>query len=182
MRALLLFTMTIGALAHADDKPTPKPERLTLRILGLFSPDRVKDLREDFARVEDVKLVSVDFDFSEITVEFVGIKAFPGFPPKDFPAALDNKLAHASNHTFHVKPGSTVQRAKLKTVVIPVAGLDCKACALAAYEAVARVDGVEQATASFKDRKVTALIDPDKTNRDALEAALRRAEVQIPKQ
>ena len=63
MRALLLFTMIIGTLAHADDRPPPKPERLTLRLLGLFSPDRVKDLREDFARVADVKLVAVDFDF-----------------------------------------------------------------------------------------------------------------------
>ena len=37
----------------------------------------MKDLREALARVEDVKLVSVDFDIAEITVEFVGVKAFP---------------------------------------------------------------------------------------------------------
>ncbi len=183
MRALLLFTMTVLTIgsSQADDKTLPKPERLTLRVLGLFAPDRVKDLREDFARMPDVKLVAVDFDFAEITVEFVGVKAFPGFPPKDFAAALDGKLAQASNHTFHVKPRSSVPRAKLKTVVIPVAGLDCKACALGAYEAVARLDGVEQATASFKEKKVTALIDAEKTNQAALEGALRRAEVQVPR-
>jgi hypothetical protein len=141
----------------------------------------VKDLRASFAEVPDVKLMAVDFDFAEITVEFVGVKAFAGFPPKDYPAALDGKLAQASNHTFHVKPRSNVPREKLKIVVIPVAGLDCKACALAAYEGVARVDGVAQATASFKENKVTARIDPEKTNRDALEAALRRAEVQLPR-
>ena len=90
-----------------------------------------------------------------------------------------NKLAHASNHTFHVKPRSTAQRAKLKTVVILVAGLDCKACALAAYEAVARVDGVEQATASFKEGLVTALIDPEKTNRAALAEALKKRNVTL---
>jgi copper chaperone CopZ len=177
----MLLVLLFANLVHADDKPPPKPERLTLRILGLFSPDRVTDLRQSFVQIPEVKLVSVDFDFAEIVVEFIGVKAFPGFPPKDFPAALDGKLAQASYHTFHVKPRSTVQRSKLKPVVIPVAGLDCKACALAAYEAVAKVDGVEQATASFKERKVTAQIDPEKTNKDALEAALKRAEVQIPK-
>jgi hypothetical protein len=182
MRALLfLLALPLADPVRADDKPPPKPERLTLRVLGLFSPDRVKDLRESFAQIPDVKLVSVDFDFAEIVIEFVGVKAFPYFPPKDYPAALDGKLAPASSHTFHVKPRSTAKRSKLKTVVIPVAGLDCKGCALAAYEAVARVDGVEQATASFKELQVTALIDPDRTNRDALEAALRRAEVQVPR-
>jgi copper chaperone CopZ len=150
-------------------------------VLGLFAPDRVKDLREDLARVPDVKLVAVDFDFAEMTIEFVPGKAFPGTPPKDFPAALDGKLGQASNYTFRVKPRSPVPRQKLRTVVIPVAGLDCKACALAAYEAVARVDGVEQATASFKEKKVTARIDPEKTSQAALEVALRRAEVQIPR-
>ena len=185
MRAFFLLPMTMACLIagvlSADEKSPPRPERLTLRVIGLFAPDRVKDLREDFARVPDVKLVSVDFEFAEITVEFVPGKAFPGTPPKGVPAALDGKLGQASHHTFRVKPRSTVPRTKLKTVVIPVAGLDCKACAFGAYEAVARIDGVEQATASFKERKVTARIDPEKTSKDALEGALRRAQVQIPR-
>ena len=42
-----------------------------------------------------------------------------------------------THHTFGVKPRRTVPRDKLQQVVIPVAGLDCKACCLAAYEAVA---------------------------------------------
>jgi hypothetical protein len=184
MRALFLFILTAAGLAAgatpAGEKTAPRPERLTFRLIGLFAPDRVKDLREAFATVANVKLVDVDFDFAEITVEFVPGEAFPGTAPKDFPAALDGKLGHASNYTFRVKPRSTFPRAKLETVVIPVAGLDCKACALGAYEAVARIDGVEQATASFKDRKVTARIDPARTNKAALEAALRRAEVQVP--
>ena len=45
---------------------------------------------------------------------------------------------------------------------------------LAAYEAVANIDGVEQATASFKDGRVTALIDPTKTDRAKLEDALKK--------
>src|SRR5262245_23544215 len=183
MRAIFLLILMVAGLSsgtRADEKTAPRPERLTFRVLGLFAPDRVKDLREDFAMVANVKLVEVSFDHAEITVEFVPGKAFPGTPPKDFAAALDRKLAQASNHTFRVKPRSAVPRAKLKMVEIPVAGRDWKARALGAYEADARIDGVEQVTASFKDRKVTARIDPARTSKAALEAALRRAQVKLP--
>jgi copper chaperone CopZ len=65
--------------------------------------------------------------------------------------------------------------------VIPAAGLDCKACCLAAYEAVAAIDGVEQATASFKEGKITALIDPARTDPAKLEDALRKKGVSLGK-
>jgi copper chaperone CopZ len=186
MRTFFVFMLTaaglaLGSLAPAAEKAAPRSERLTFRVMGLFARERVKDLRAAFAAVPGVKLVDVNFDFAEITVELIPGKVFPGTAPKDLAAALDGKLGQASHHTFRVKPRSTVARTKWKTVVIPVAGLDCKACALGAYEAVARIDGVEQATASFKDGKVTARIDPARTNRAALEAALRRVGVQLPR-
>jgi copper chaperone CopZ len=184
MRAFF-FTLTaaslaLGSIAAAADKPAPRPERRTYRVLGLFAPDRVTDLREAVAELPDVKLVDVNFAYAEITLELIPSKAFPGTAAKDLLAALDGKLRRASGHTFGLKPRSTVAREQLKTVVIAVAGLDCKACALGAYEAVAQIDGVEQATASFKDGRVTARIDPARTNKATLEAALRRAEVKLP--
>jgi hypothetical protein len=61
---------------------------------------------------------------------------------------------------------------KLERVAIPVVGHDCKGCGLGTYDVVCRIDGVEQATVSFKAGLVTALVQPEKTNRAALEAAL----------
>ena len=61
-------------------------------------------------------------------------------------------------------------------------GLDCKGCALAAYESIAKLDGVEQATVNFKVGLVTAMIDPKKTDRAALEAALKQKQVELKKQ
>src|SRR3954464_7697819 len=104
MRALLLSPVAAARLTSrfpaAGAKPGPRPERLTFRVTRLFAPDRVKDLREAFATVPDVRLVGGDFDFAEITVEFVPGKAFPGAAPKDLPAALGGRLGQASNHTF----------------------------------------------------------------------------------
>ena len=64
-------------------------------------------------------------------------------------------------------------------VEIPVVGLDCKACCLAAYEAIYKLEGVERATASFKDGLVTAWIDSEKTDRTKLEAALKQRNVTL---
>lgn len=166
------------ATAAAADKPA-KPERYTYRALGLFSPDREKDLRKAFADLPDIKLVAVDFDGAEIAIEFDPAKAFPGAKPAEVVERFDQKLRQATRHTFGAKPRRTVPKEKLEQVVIPVAGLDCKACCLAAYEIVARIDGVEQATASFKDGKVTARIDPTRTDRAELEMALRKRGVKV---
>ncbi|AWM40193.1 hypothetical protein C1280_26440 [Gemmata obscuriglobus] len=171
-----------GGAAQNKGQPAPKPERATFRVLGLFSPDRETDLREAFKAVADVTLVGVNFADAEVTVEFVPAKAFPGAKPEQVAERLDQKLREASRNTFGAKPRRTVPRDKLKEVVIPAPVLDCKACCLAAYEAVAKIDGVEQATATFKDGgKVTALIDPTRTDRAKLEDALRGAGVPVPK-
>jgi copper chaperone CopZ len=176
----VLFLVLCASVAAADDKPT-KPERATFRITGLFSKDREKDLKIAFEDLPEIRLEKVNFDDAEITVEFVPGKAFPGAKPEQFAEQFDNKLRQASSHTFGIKPRRTIAREKLQTVVVPVAGLDCKACCLAAYEAVAGIDGVYQATASFKDGKVTALIDPEKTDRAKLEEALKKRNVAVGK-
>lgn len=167
--------------AAADDKPA-KVERFAYRVTGLFSPDREKDLRAVFTEeLPDITLVAVAFDDAEITVEFAPDKVFPGQKPERVVELVDQKLRTVTRGTFGVKPRRTVARDKLTQVVIPVAGLDCKACCLAAYEIVAKIDGVEQATASFKEGRVTALIDPAKTDRAALEDALRKRNVSVGK-
>ncbi len=70
-------------------------------------------------------------------------------------------------------------REELEAIEIPVAGLDCKGCAFGAYKAVIEIEGVEQATASFKLGLIRAWIDPARTNRPALEDALRRRQVEV---
>jgi mono/diheme cytochrome c family protein/copper chaperone CopZ len=156
-------------------------ERVTYRVTGLFSRDREKDLRAAFEEITDIKLVSVNFDDAEVTLEFLPAKLFPGQKPERVTELVSDKLAQASNHTLRLKPRRTIARDKLTTVEIAAGGLDCKACCLAAYEAVAAVEGVYQATASFKEGKVTALIDATKTTREQLEDALRKKGVAIGK-
>ena len=170
----------LSGFAVGDDK-VPKPGTFTYRVLGLFSKDREKDLTEAFKELADIKLVSINFGDAEITVEFVPAKAFPDAKPEQVMEQLKQKLKTATHHTFSIKPRRTTSRDKLLEVTISVAGLDCKGCCLAAYEAIAGVDGVEQATASFKEGKVTALIDPAKTDRTKLEESLLKRGVQVTK-
>lgn len=161
-----------GAGASADDKDAPTKAKH--QVTGLFLPERVADLKETFAKIPQVKLVAVDYATAEATLEYVPTKAFPGAKSDQIAQRLDDLVRNASNHTFGIKPLRTIPLEKLQWVEIGVEGLDCKACCLAAYEAVYRLEGVEQATASFREERVRALIQPGKTDRSKLEAALKQ--------
>ena len=140
-------------------------KRPSTRSPACFRWRREADLREAFAKIPDVKLIGIDFKNAEVVLEYDPAKLLPKAKPEQMLQKLDTLLKNASNHTFGIKPLRTTPLEKLTLITIPVAGLDCKACCLAAYESVYKLEGVERATASFRERQVTALIDPAKTNR-----------------
>jgi copper chaperone CopZ len=160
----------------------PSPVRADVvkhQVTGLFSPDREQDLREAVMQIPQVKLVDIDFKNAEATFEYDPAKAFPGAKPDQIVQRLDNALRSASHHTLGIKPLCTVPKEKLKVIEIRVAGLDCKACSLAAYEIACKVEGVERATVSFREGRLTAVIDPTRTDRAKIEAALKQREVMV---
>jgi copper chaperone CopZ len=153
---------------------------VTQRVQGLFAPDRAADLRAALAEVPGVELVSVDFNYGEATFRYDPAVAFPDTKAADAPKRLAEKLRNASNSTFNLQPlDPAIAKDQLTRIEIPIAGLDCRACSLAAYEIVAKVEGVYQATASFHDGKATALIDPKKTSREAIVATLKKRNVAV---
>lgn len=178
--AILCLLGIVGGQA-ADQKPA-EPQPVKHRVTGLFSPDRQNDLLEVLKKLPDVKLVSIDYRNSEATFEYDSDKLFNRPKPEQIPERFDNLLRSVSNSTFGIRPLCTTPKDKLEFIEIAVVGLDCKGCCLAAYEAIYKIDGVEHATASFRDGLVTALINPDKTNRAALEEGLkmRRVELKAP--
>ena len=159
--------------------PAAQGDPIKHQVTGLFAKEREPDLRETFAKIPHVKLVSIDFENAEVTLDYVPSNALPNAKSEQLLQQLDNLVKQASNHTFGIKPLSIVPREKLRRIEIPVMGLDCKACCLAAYEAVYKLEGVERATASFRDGRVTAWILPDKTDRAKLEAALKQRGVEL---
>lgn len=178
IRTAILCLLGVVSLHAADDKPA-EPSAVKHRITGLFSPDRQIDLREVMKKLPDVKLVSIDYHNSEATFEYDADKLFNRPKPEQIPERFDNLLRSVSNSTFGIRPLCTIPKDKLEFIEIPVIGLDCKGCCLAAYEAIYKIDGVEQATASFRDGLVTALFNPEKTNRAALEEALKMKRVEL---
>jgi copper chaperone CopZ len=176
MRYALSALLAVLAPFAAADGPTNLHKH---QVTGLFSKVREADLRETFAAIDGVKLVAIDFKTAEITLEYDAAAVFKKAKPEEIVKQLDNKVRGASHRTFGIKPLRTTPADKLTWIEIPVAGLDCKACCLTAYEAINRIDGVEVATASFRDGLVTAWIDPTKTSRDALKAVLKKREVDV---
>jgi len=170
---MISLALVLALLAPAEAQPVKH------RITGLFSREREADLREVVKKMGDVSIVEIDFDRAEVTFSYDAAKLFPKTKEKDLLERFDNLLRSSSASTFGAKPLCITPQDKLTRVEIGVLGLDCKACALSAYESIFKIDGVEQATASFKEGRVTALIDPAKTNRAALEEALKKRNVTL---
>ncbi len=158
------------------------------RITGLFQPDRVDDLRRQGGTLRiaqggdsaEVRLVEVDYDDAEATYAYdPDARPLKGMSAEKARERIDQLLRAASRGAFAALPPSTLPADRRQEVRIGVAGLDCKGCAFGAYRALAKVDGVERATVDFKRGVATARFDPAKASRDALVAALKKAEVEV---
>lgn len=178
---LFVWFLVVPGFALAQAKETDTPQRVRHQVTGLFLPDRVQDLREVCRTLPHIRLLEVDYPKAEAVFEYVPGQAFPGAKPDQVVQRFDQVLRQATRSTFGIKPLPSLPPEKLIRLEIPVAGLDCKACSLAAYEAVYRLDGVERATADFRAGLVTAVIDPSKTDQATLEAALRKRGVEVGK-
>jgi copper chaperone CopZ len=175
--------MLLGAalcLAAAPAVWADEAKLVRHQITGLFCPEREQDFKDLCSqKLARFKLVSVDYANAEATFDYDPAKEFPGANPAQVIERFDNELRNASRHTFGAKPLRTMPKEKLKLVEFSIVGLDCKACSLAVYEIIYRLKGVEQATASFKSGKATALIDPEQIDRVQIEMALKQRGVLV---
>jgi len=175
----VLIALASAVAVKAGDPPD-QPRRVRHQITGLFNSAREADLRETFQQLPEFKLISVDFDNAEAVVEYIPAKVFAGAKDSDeIVKRFDAKLRSVSYGTFGVKPLRSIPKEKLQRIEIGVVGHECKGCCLATYEAVYKLDGVEWATASFKEGRVVALVDPTKIDRARLEEALRKRGVRL---
>ena len=178
---LMLGLSSLAIPCVADELPEPNTE-VKVRVTGLFSPERIPDLHGATLRNPELKLVDVDYPTSVVTFKYASeSEMFRGAKPEQVIERLHNLLGNSSRYTFGARELCPLPRDKLTFLEIPVAGLDCKACCLGAYDAVYRLEGVEQATASFRDGLVTAWIDATKTDRVKLEKALQDRGVTLQK-
>ncbi len=176
MKHLLLLFSLIALQLQADESKH--------RIIGLSEPSREQDLREHVKTMPEVEIAAFNFDTAEVTFHYDPAKLIPGYNPKKPPAPeaitrrLEDLLRAASNGTFTLAPLSTLPTDKLQKIEIQCGLLDCKGCRYGAYIAIAKLDGVERANVNEK-ALLTAWIDPAKTNREALEAALKKGHVEL---
>ena len=160
---------------------------ISYRLTGLFHPDRVADLRRQAPELPagdpnhpvEVKLVDVNYDTTVVTFSYDGATTFKNQKPEQILNRIDQLLRQASKGAFSISPLGSLKPEDLKKESIAVAGHDCKGCNYGLYRAIASIEGVERAIASFKEGHVTVWIDPLKTNREALVAALKKKEVSV---
>lgn len=152
----------------------------THRVLGLFQKDREDDLRKVTEELPGIDLVKADFETGLAVFRYDAEIVFPKQKNAERIAkALDMQLRARSRSSFEATPLTGRDRKKLTKVEIGILGLDCKGCSYGAYLAVHKIEGVENATASFKTGKLTAWIDAKKATRNVLEEALEMKRVKL---
>lgn len=152
----------------------------THRVLGLFQKDREDDLRKVTEELPGIDLVKADFETGLAVFRYDAEIVFPKqTTAEQMSQALDMQLRARSRGSFEATPLTGRDRKKLTKIEIGILGLDCKGCSYGAYLAVGKIDGVENATASFKTGKLTAWIDAKKTTRKFLEEALETKRVKL---
>jgi copper chaperone CopZ len=176
----------VATTVPAPEPPAVKPvmiddsRTITARVIGLFDGGRRDVLEQAIQQVREVKLVRFDGDHAELTFAYdPNCELLKNAKPEQLIERISNRLRSLTRHTMSLKTVGDLPREKLERIEIPIVGLDCQACTLAAYESLAQVEGVEQATASFREGRAVAWIDPAKTNREALEMALERRGVTL---
>jgi copper chaperone CopZ len=191
----VMMTATLPPIASPATRPAPvqpsEPPAKTfqfdddhsvkLRVVGLFMSDRVDDFRELMKQFPEASLLTVDFDTA--TIRYAADSGqFRNAKPEQIVERLNNRVRQLSTGLFSLKPIGPIPREKLKQIEFPIKGLACKACSLAVHDILARVEGVEHVTASFRDSLATAWVDPARTDRAKLEAALKQRGVTLIKE
>jgi hypothetical protein len=159
------------------------------RIFGLSDPSRELDLREQIKAVPELEIAALDLETAVATFRYDVKMLLP--EAKNPPTAetiakrLDELVKKASRNpvsghvTFSLKPLSDFPKDQLQKIEIQLGLLDCKGCRYTAYLACAKLDGVENVIVS-ETSLVTAWVQPSKTTREALIAALKKVRIGLP--
>jgi len=172
-----------GGLLEAEEQSS------TYRLIGLFEPSRQDDFRDLMSNIPELQIAKLDFEKDEVTLSYELPKLFiDGKVPKDLPPdklmeRINNLIGSKSGrhkNTFKLTALSKLPAHQQTRVDIKIGILDCKGCRYGVYQIVNKIDGVERVTVGVETPMVTAWIDPAKTNREAIEAALKKAQVAVP--
>lgn len=153
-------------------------------IVGIFEPGREADLKRVLEVIPEIHLVSLDIAKARVTLRYDIPALFSDRnqrnPPKpsEVETRLSNLLSNASESTFSLKPLSTIAPEKLERAEIRIGILDCKGCRYGAYQVAMRVEGVQTALVG---KTLNVSFDPQKTDVAAIEAALKKGNVEVIK-
>lgn len=177
------------ATRHADREESPPTQgphvfdaehAVTLRLIGLFMPERVDAFRELISQFPEAQLQSINFETAETTLQFAAdSELFRNAKPEQIVERLNNRVRQLSTGLFSLTATGSIPHAQLEKLQFRIVGLDCDACSLAVHDILARADGVAHVIASFRDGLAIAWIDPELTNRQTLQMLLEQRRVTL---
>jgi hypothetical protein len=173
-----VFASLFVAGLRVDLQAAPSVE-ISRRVVGLFEPSRVDDLKQFVPTLPGVELVRVDYASTVAVWRLDPALVMPNYNAKKPPSEeqlvqrLDSLLGATSTRTFALKPLAGISADKTTIVELRTHILDCRGCRYALYIGIAKLEGVESATVG-KDGLIAARIDSSKTDQKTLDAALKK--------
>ena len=156
---------------------------ITVRVQGLFVPERSAAFTELLASIPAIQLRQLDYPNSTAEILWAAdSQLFSNADPDQVIERLNQQVRSNSQGLFSVRAIGSLPPEQLQQVQFRIQGLDCLACSLAVHDILVREDGVEYAQASFRDGIATAWIDPAVTSRGQLEETLKKGQVTIAEQ
>lgn len=159
---------------------TAAEQSVEYSVRGLFQPDRKDALITAARALESCRLLEVHYESARAV--FIYDDEAQGFKkagPEQVLQQINNQIRKLTNATITLQQPDTLREDQLQRIEFTVEGLDCLGCSYGLYSAVASLEGVERAYASFRDGKLTAFIDPSKTSRQNLAAVLKKKEIKF---
>ena len=87
---------------------------------------------------------------------------------------LAGSIGLASRHSGNAQATAATNAADMKTLVMPVEGMSCVACAARVKQALKDIDGVADVEVNLADRNARVRFAPSKVSPDRLVAAVNR--------
>ncbi|MDX1947712.1 MAG: DUF1592 domain-containing protein [Pirellulaceae bacterium] len=167
-------------LAESPERPTVK-----YRLVGLSSDERRADLADFLATAPEIRLVEIDAANHEVTLAYDFARLYPLAGPnhkvsdQQLMEAINNIVKRVSLNSFSLKPLLADARGKLAREEIAISTPDCKACRICVYQAVAKVEGVEQAAIDAQTGRLTVWLDSAKATPALVREALAKAKIEL---
>jgi P-type Cu+ transporter len=144
---------------------------VTFPVTGMTCASCVRRIEKALGRVEGVQQANVNLATEKATVTYDPKLV----APEALKAAVEKAGYGVREFPVQVQAPSPARAQTAGNVTLPIQGMTCASCVRRIEKALARVDGVSEASVNLATEQAHVVFDPERTSLDNMRAAVERA-------